>query len=119
MNKEFDGEWQGVAEEVMGEMKAWRVGHPQATMQEIEKALDVRMAKLRVQMLADMVMASETADLTDGEGKGEVACPECGGRVEARGKQERRLTSQQNQTIRIVRSYAVCPQCGAGFFPSG
>jgi NADH pyrophosphatase NudC (nudix superfamily) len=119
MREEFEAKWHEVAEEVISGMKGWRVQHPRATLREIERALDERMAKMRVRMLTDAAMASEVADIAEiGETRRPV-CPECGQAVEARGKQERLLTSQANQIVRLERSYAVCPQCGAGFFPSG
>ena len=118
MQKDFDGKWQEVAEEVMSGMKEWRLEHPRATLCEIERALDEHLTKLRVRMLTDAAMASAAAEMTNAEGEAAV-CAECGQEVEARGKQERLLTSQQNQVVRLERSYGVCPQCGAGFFPSG
>jgi YgiT-type zinc finger domain-containing protein len=123
MQKDFDGKWHEVAEEVMsGAQRApqeWRIEHPRATLSEIEKALDERLAKMRVRMLGDAALASAAAEMTSGEEREPTLCPECGGRMEARGKQERLLTSQHNHTLRLERSYAVCPHCGAGFFPSG
>jgi predicted RNA-binding Zn-ribbon protein involved in translation (DUF1610 family) len=119
MQQDFDGKWQEVAEEVMRGMKQWRIEHPRATLREVERALDERMAKLRVQMLTDAALASAAAEMTNGEGREQALCPACGEVMQARGKQERLLTSQQNQTLRLERTYAVCPHCGAGFFPSG
>ena len=119
MKQDFDGKWQEVAEEVMKGMKEWRLAHPRASLGEIERALDERMAKLRVQMLSDAAMASAATEITNAEGREPASCPECGQAVEARGKQERLLTSQHNQVLRLERSYGVCPHCGAGFFPSG
>jgi predicted RNA-binding Zn-ribbon protein involved in translation (DUF1610 family) len=119
MPKDFDAKWHEAAEEVMSGMKEWRIEHPRATLREIEKALDERFAKLRVQMLADAAMASAASTITKGEEGEQALCPECGEEVEARGKQERLLTSQHNQVLRLERSYGVCPHCGAGFFPSG
>jgi hypothetical protein len=119
MNRDFGGKWQGIAEEAMWGMKEWRLEHPRATMQEIEAELDERLAKLRVQMLTDTAMASERTEMTNGVGEERVKCPECGKALEARGKQERLLTSQHNQVVKLERSYGVCPQCAAGFFPSG
>lgn len=117
MNRDFDVKWQAVAEEVMSGMKEWRIEHPRATLREIERALDERLAKMRVRMLADTALASAAAGMTNAEEREQTVCPECGEKLEARGKQERWLTSQHNQTLRLERSYAVCPQCGAGFFP--
>ncbi len=117
MKRDYGSNWQAVAEEAMAGMQEWRVEHLRATMVEIEEELDKRLAKLRVQMLTDTVMASERTEM-GGEGK-RMECPECGKAVEARGKQERLLTSQHNQVVRLERSYGVCPHCEAGFFPSG
>jgi hypothetical protein len=119
MKRDFGEKWQGVAEEAMAGMKEWRVEHLRATMEEIEEELDRRLAKLRVQMLTDTALASESTEMT-GKGEAERAlCPECGKGLEARGKQERLLTSQHNQVVKLERSYGVCPHCEAGFFPSG
>lgn len=119
MNRDFGGKWQAIAEEAMSGMKGWRLEHPRATMQEIEEELDERLAKLRVQMLTDTAMASESTEIRGGTAAERALCPACGKAVEARGKQERLLTSQHNQVVRLERSYGVCPQCEAGFFPSG
>lgn len=118
MRRDFDGQWRELAEEVMSGMKEWRIEHSRATLREIEDALDERLAKMRVRMLADTALASEAADITRGEGDRPI-CPECGKELEARGKRDRHLTSQSNQVLKLERSYAVCPQCKAGFFPSG
>jgi len=119
MRTDFDSEWREIAEEVMSGMKEWRIQHPRATLREIEDALDERLAKMRARMLADAALASAAADITKKEEEERPVCPACGKEVKARGKRERRLTSQSNQVLRLERSYAVCPQCEAGFFPSG
>jgi hypothetical protein len=119
MRRDFDAKWHELAEEVMSGMKEWRIQHPRATLREIEGALDERLGKMRARMLADAALASAAADLTRGEEGERPVCGECGAAVEARGKQVRHLTSQWNQVLELERSYAVCPQCEAGFFPSG
>jgi rubrerythrin len=120
MKREFDAKWDEMAEEVMSEVKEWRIAHPRATLSEIEKALDERLAKMRMRLVTDMAMASAAAEIREAEGKEQWVCSACGqGVLETRGKQERLLTSRDNQTIRLERRYGVCPHCGAGFFPSG
>lgn len=119
MREDFDAKWRELAEEVMSGMKEWRLRHPRATLHEIENALDERLAKMRARMLADTALASAAAEMTRGEGGEGLACPTCGKELEMRGRHERVLTSQHNQTLRIERRYGVCPQCEAGFFPSG
>ena len=39
-------------------------------------------------------------------------------KLAARGPSTRELTTHFDQTLHLKRSYAVCPQCGQGFFPS-
>ncbi len=119
MRPDFDARWNQLAEEVLTGMKEWRVQHPKATLREIETALDERLGKLRARMLEDAALASaatEVSQMAEGE---RPVCPHCGTRLAARGPQTRRLTTQHEQTLTLRRSYAVCPQCGAGLFPPG
>jgi hypothetical protein len=119
MRKDFDAKWNELAEEVTSGMKEWRLEHPRATLCEIENALDERLGKMRARMLADTALASAAAEMMCGEEGERLRCPTCGSELEMRGKQERLLTSQHNQTLRLERRYGVCPQCEAGFFPFG
>ena len=119
MNEDFDAKWQELAEEVMSGMKEWRLQHPRATFGEIEQALDERLAKMRARMLQDAALASAAADLKRAQEGERPVCPECGTRLEGRGRAVRRLTTAHNQTVELARSYGVCPQCGAGLFPPG
>ena len=119
MREDFDAKWHELAEEVMSGMKEWRLKHPRATLCEIESTLDERLGKMRARMLADTALASAATEMTRSEGGEGWRCPACGKELEMRGKQERLLTSQYNQSLRIERRYGVCPQCEAGFFPSG
>ncbi len=117
MNSDFDAKWDELAEEVMTGMKEWRLQHPRATFREIEQALDERLAKMRARMLQDAALASAAANLEAAQEDERPVCPECGAPLGARGTAVRELTTQHNQTVTLRRSYGVCPQCGAGFFP--
>lgn len=117
MRENFDGQWQELAGEVLSGMKEWRLQHRQATLREIERAVDERLGKLRVRLLEDVAMASDAVEV--GMSGAGIACPQCGVRVEGGGQHERQLTSHYNQSVRLKRSYGVCPKCGAGFFPPG
>jgi ribosomal protein S27AE len=46
-------------------------------------------------------------------------CPQCGTLLTAQGTPTRTLVTEHDQTIELSRSYATCPQCGAGLFPPG
>jgi uncharacterized protein with PIN domain len=119
MNSDFDVRWNELAEEVMTGMKEWRLQHPKATLREIERALDERLAKMRARMLQDAALASAVADIQSATDEERPVCPECGAKLESRGKQERQVTTLHNQVLQLERSYGVCPACGAGFFPPG
>lgn len=119
MRSDFDAEWYKLAEEVISGMKEWRLQHPRARLVEIEQALDERLGKMRARLLEDAALASAAADICAVQEQERPMCAKCGVRLEARGAQERQLTTQQNQLVRLERSYGVCPVCEEGFFPPG
>jgi predicted RNA-binding Zn-ribbon protein involved in translation (DUF1610 family) len=100
-------------------MKEWRLQHPKATLREIEAALDERWGKARARILEDAALASAAADLSSAKEEERPKCPACGAELAARGQPTRALTTHFDQTLQLKRSYAVCPQCGAGLFPPG
>lgn len=114
---ETEARWQDEVDLVMTGMKEWRVQHPRATFREIEAALDEKLAKMRARMLQDLALASAAARVSEAPEAERPRCPECGGVLEARGEEERTLTTTYNQPITLRRSYATCPACGAGLFP--
>jgi len=116
---DFDARWHEWSEEVQREMKAWRLEHPRATLNEMERALDERLDRQRARMLEDMALASEVADLSLAQPEERPTCPHCGIALECRGQGERRLQTVGDQEITLKRSYGVCPHCKVGFFPSG
>lgn len=111
-------EWQAVSAEVMVGMAEWRRQHPRATLREIERELDQRLAHLRARMLEDTAMLSEKREWIEGEA-GVPTCPECGLALKGRTRDERQLQTQGEEVIRLERQYGVCPECGQGFFPPG
>ena len=116
-NQETEGQWQHEVDLVMTGMKEWRQQHPRASLREIEAALDERLAKMRARMLQDLALASAAAQVSAAPEAERPRCPTCGGPLEARGEEERTLTTNYNQPLRLRRSYATCPACGAGLFP--
>jgi predicted RNA-binding Zn-ribbon protein involved in translation (DUF1610 family) len=119
MRDDFDAMWQQLADEVMSGMKEWRLQHPKATLREIETALDERLGKMRARMLEDVALASAAADVSQTSEAERPRCPTCGAVLTARGQPIRELTTHFDQTLRLKRSYTVCPACGTGLFPPG
>lgn len=116
---EVEARWRTLSDEVYTGMAEWRVQHPQATLTEIEAALDERLAALRARMLEDVALASAAADLAGRAPAERPRCPDCGHVLEAHGQEERMLRTRGERTIRLRRSDARCPACGAGLFPPG
>ncbi len=114
---ELESRWQPRSQAAIQAMKDWRRQYPKATFQEMETALDKELARLRAQMLQDLALTSPSADLPTMSEAERPICPTCGVRLEAHGTQTRTLLTEHDQSIELSRSYATCPQCGAGLFP--
>jgi ribosomal protein S27AE len=114
---ELETRWQPASREVIRVMKEWRRQHPKATFQDIESALDQQLAQLRAEMLRDLALTSPNTDLTQTPAAERPTCPGCGALLQAQGPQTRTLWTEHDQAIELTRSYATCPQCGAGLFP--
>jgi len=111
--------WRQVTEDILSGMAEWRQQHPTATLREIEDALDARWAVARARILQDAALASAAADLRRANPEARPSCPTCGERLEARGQEDRTLTTHGNQPLTLRRTRAVCPACGMGLFPPG
>jgi RNase P subunit RPR2 len=119
MKAEFDRQWRALSEKVLSAMREWRLGHPHATLSEMETALDEQLDRQRARMLEDMAMASDVTDLSLLLPEERPTCPDCGMPLGPRGKQSRTLQTEGDQRITLRRGYGVCPTCKVGFFPSG
>ncbi len=118
-------QWDALAAEAFVGIKEWRLQHPKATFREIEVAIDERLSVLRARMLQDVALASAAAAVAEAPPVARPACPVCTargpgtGRLEVRGRHPREVTVTYGQTVTLSRDYAVCAECGTGFFPPG
>ncbi len=116
MNREeMSQQWQQSSQQAGQAIAHWRAAHPEATLAEIEAAVDEQMNRLRAGMIEEVAQASplEQADAEQHSKK----CPQCGERMQARGKHQRRLQTQGGHQVRLSRQYLSCPGCGYSFFP--
>ena len=90
-----------------------------ATFTEIETTLDEEMARVRAQMLEELVLDSASADWRGKEASERPKCPLCGTAVQANGEYKRQLVTEHEQNIELRRRHGRCPKCGASFFPPG
>jgi hypothetical protein len=114
---DFAGRWRELSEAIMAGIEEWRLQHPKATLWEIEAAVDAHLADLRTQMVQDVALASQAAELSRVNAQERPRCPQCETPVEARGPRERQVRTHQGKTLRLRRSDAVCPACQVGLFP--
>lgn len=102
---------QEMEEAVSRKLLQWRQEHPQATLTEIEEAVEAELAKLRRQLVEEMVQeaASQTVP----------ACPQCGQPMVKNGRRRRKLKGKEGKTIELDRQQWRCLDCGATLFPPG
>lgn len=98
-------------------MRAWQPQHPDATLTEIEHALDERWYRLRARMLEARALQREAATWQSTATR--PTCPDCGRKLIRRGRQPRRLKSHGNHDLTFTRSYGYCASCKKGHFPPG
>ena len=90
------------------DLRRWRRAHPDATLTEIEQALDARLDAARAGLLAEVA-----GDVPEDEER----CPGCGERLVRRGVRTRTLRTRGDAPLELTRAYLSCPACGAGLSP--
>jgi len=103
--------------DILTGMYEWRLQHPDATLTEIEQAVDERWYRVRAQMLQDLALRSRAATWQAASAAERPTCPDCGRQLVARGQQPRTLKTQGGQQLTLTRSYGYCPRCKKGHFP--
>lgn len=100
-------------DELMRKMSRWQQANPQATLTDIEEAVEAELAKVRKQLVEEMVREKEAASQ-------EIAdCPQCGERMVKNGRRKRRLKGKEGQMIELERQQWRCLECGSTLFPPG
>lgn len=103
--------------DILTGMRAWQLQHSDATLTEIEHALDERWDRLRARLRADRARQREAATWQSTAPR--PTCPDCGRKLIRRGRQPRRLKSHGNHDLTFTRAYGYCPSCKKGHFPPG
>jgi hypothetical protein len=103
-------------QDVLG-MTQWRKAHPQATLREIEEAVDAQMNQLRAQLIQEIAHMSEVGEWNEASGEQRPKCERCETELVARGKQTRWVQTNGGEALKLERSYGTCPDCGQGIFP--
>lgn len=119
MNREIKNRWQELLDAASEEIVDWREVNKRANFSEIEREVDEKLAVVRKQILQDMLLASDSAEIKKLEKEKRPKCVNCGVPLRSEGKRSRSLTTDHEQVIELIRSYASCPECGMSFFPPG
>jgi|SRR5579872_731435 len=93
------------------DLAAWHATHPDATLADIESAVEEQLNRVRAQLLEERTRA--------GAREGHPVCRRCGTTMVPRAKTTRRLVLRGDEPLDLDRSYVVCPSCGEGLFPPG
>jgi len=114
--EDLQARWNAQGEEIFTAVAQWRAAHPQATLAEIEHAVDEQMHRLRARMIEQAAQASAAAESEASQG---LVCEHCGQPLQARGRAKRRWQTHGGQQVEVERTYVTCLQRGGGFFPPG
>lgn len=110
--------WRDLQDKINAAIEAWRREHPEATLTEIEEAVDSRLAGVRRQMVEDLAQEGRAARLRGIPKEERPACPRCGQAVAVNGRGRRKLKTSYGETIELERDQAYCIHCEMTFFPS-
>jgi len=100
-------------DELAHKMSQWQQANPQATLTEMEEAVEAELAKLRKQLVEAMVQEKEAAI------QEEVEYPQCGKSMVKNGRRQRKLKGKEGQTLQLDRQQWRCLSCGTTLFPPG
>ena len=94
-------------------MSQWQAANPNATLTDIEEAVEAELAQLRNQLVETMVREKEAAQQAVPD------CPQCSEPMVKNGQRKRTLAAKEGQTLTLNRQQWRCLNCGATLFPPG
>lgn len=110
-------DWETLSQALQQTIAAWRQTHPNATLDEIESAIDTQLAPLRASWVEATAQASLRQDWEQAGADAQPHCASCGTPLVPRGRHRRRLQTTGGASIELERTYGLCPTCGQGLFP--
>jgi hypothetical protein len=107
----------GLSYDILTGMCEWHLQHPNASLTEIEQALDQRWFRVRAHMLHDLARQREAATWQANAAADRPSCPDCGRPLIRRGRQPRQLKTHGGHNLTLTRAYGYCSACKKGLFP--
>ena len=112
-NAELKARLMAKAEAVVDELLATKKAPEEATLADIEQAVLVAGQRLEQELTAELV--AEGGQVLE---QAWPVCPQCGRRLRAKGKRQRRVVTERGE-VTLEREYYHCATCGTGLFPPG
>ena len=100
-----------VLAEAQKALASWHATHPDATLADMETAVEAQIERLRAALLRERTGAVPQED--------SPACPHCGTSMMPHHRSSRTVIVQGEEAVPLERPYVVCPACGTGLFPPG
>jgi hypothetical protein len=101
------------SQEAFQTIAQWNQEHPNATMAEIESAIDQQLDEVGARIIEEIAQTSFSSSVQSAP----VCCPQCRARMHQRGKHARHLKTRGDLEVTLERDYLSCPDCGYSFFP--
>lgn len=115
--EELNQRWQQQGQEVSKAIAEWRTKHPKATFADIEAAVDEQMNRVRARLIEEVAQTNPQVEQVEATEARTSTCPQCGQRMQTRGKRQRSVQTHGGQEVILSRDYLSCPFCGYSFFP--
>lgn len=96
---------------IRAELASWHATHPDATLADMEAAVEDQLGRLRHALVDERTSAVRRDE--------HPACPQCGTTMVPRSRSTRTVTLPGEEALTLERGYVVCPACGTGLFPPG
>ncbi len=119
MRSKVDERCDALMEGAISNTRKWRRENVKATFNEIEGVVDQEMARVRAQLIKELVRESEMVDIKRLKPEERPRCPTCGKGLVSWRQHKRTLTTQHEHEIELERSYAYCKDCQEGVIPLG
>lgn len=101
------------AEALIDELLTHRKPVQDTTLADIEQAVLGIGQRLQQALTVELVNAQGKVVEPTGQ-----TCPQCGGKLKAKGKRTRRVVTETGE-VSLTREYYHCAGCGTGLFPPG